>query len=86
MTLFNCDIKAQKRRAVAMIALYFLWFYLICSYYVAPGELFNAQAWERVCRLQLLLNKLCTTNHTLFVSTAGFASIGGTILEVKSAL
>ena len=52
-----------------MVVVYFLWFYFVCNYYVAPGENFKAKAWERVCRRQLLLDKLSTRIHKLFVFT-----------------
>ena len=32
---------------VAMVVVYFLWFYIVCIYYVAPGERFKTKAWKR---------------------------------------
>ena len=68
-------------QAVAMDVVFFLWFYFVCSYYVVPGENFEAKTWERTCRRQLLLGKLSTRFHKLFVSTPWIAPIGGTIFE-----
>ena len=32
---------------VEMVVVYFLWFYTVCIYYVAPGERFKTKAWKR---------------------------------------
>ena len=69
---------------VAMVVVYFLCFYSVCSHYVAPGENFKAKGSERICRRQLLRDKLST--RILFVSTPRIAPIGGMIIEVKSTL
>ena len=70
-----------------MVIVYFLWFNLVCSYYVAPGENVKAKAWkERICRRILLLDKLSTRIHILFVAIPRIAPIGGTIIEIKSTL
>ena len=50
-----------------------LWFYSVCSYYVARGENYKAKAWERICRRNSLLDKLSTRTHNLFVSTPRIA-------------
>ena len=70
-----------------MVIVYFLWFNLVCSCYVAPGENVKAKLWKgRICRRKLLLDKLATRIHILFVATPWIAPIGGTIFEVKSNL
>ena len=54
-----------------MIVVYFLWVYLVCTYYVALVGNFKAKAWEkRICRKQSLLDKISTRIHELFVSIA----------------
>ena len=70
-----------------MVIVYFLWFNLVRFYYVAPGENMKAKAWKgRICRRKLLLDKLSTRIHILFVTIPQIAPIGGTIIEVKSIL
>ena len=69
-----------------MVVVYFLWFYFICKCYVAPGENSKAKAWERVCKRQLLLDKLSTRIHKLFVLIPRIAPVGGMTMEVKSTL
>ena len=53
---------------------------------LALGENFKTKAWERICRRQLLLDKLSTRIHKSFLSTLRIAPIGRTIIEVKSTL
>lgn len=62
-----------------MVVVYLLW-YNFCSYYVAPGENFEVKAWERICRRQLLLDKIPTSIHYSFFFTPQFAPIRGTII------
>ena len=61
------------------VVVYSLWFYFVCGYYVALGENFEAKAWERICRRQLLLDNLWTRIHRLFFCTPRSAPI-----EVRS--
>ena len=68
-----------------MVVVYFLWFYFLCSYYVAPGENFKAKAWGRIWR-QSLLDELCTRDHILFGSTSQIAPVGGMVIEVNCTL
>lgn len=44
------------------------------------------KAWERICRRPLLLDKLFTRIHELFLFTPEFAPIVATIIEVKLTL
>jgi hypothetical protein len=57
-------------QAVAMVVVFFLWIYSVCSHYVVP-----AKTWEMTWRRQLLLDKLSTEFHKLFVSTPWIAPI-----------
>ena len=50
-----------------MLVVCFLWFCFVCSYYMAVGENFKAIAWGRICRRQLLLDKISTRNYNVFV-------------------
>ena len=68
-----------------MVVFYFLWFYFVYSFYVAFGVNFKCKAWVRFCERQLVIDKLFTRIHKLFVSTQ-IAPIGGTINEVKTTL
>ena len=84
LSLAQLWYKVQLGVVAVMVGVYFLWFYFVCSYYVAPGGNFKAKAWERICRRQwLLLDIISTRMHKLFVSTAWIAPIGGTIIQVK---
>lgn len=69
-----------------MVVVYFLQFYFVCSYCVAPGENFKAQAWDNICRRQSLLDKLSTGIHLMFVSSSWTGPIGRKIIKAKSAL
>jgi hypothetical protein len=69
-----------------MVAVYFLQFYFVCSHCVAPGENFKAQGWDNICRRQLLLDKLSTRIHLLFVSSKQTGPIGWKIIKDKSTL
>lgn len=57
-----------------------------CSYFVTLGENSKDKASERICRRQLLLDKLFTRIHTLFISSSQIKLIRGTAIEVKSTL
>ena len=67
-----------------MVVIYFLWFYFVCSSYVALGENFKAKAWETTVGGNHL-DKISTRQllHILFVSTPPNADM---VIEVKSTL
>ena len=69
-----------------MVVVYFLWFYFVCSFYVALRETFKAKAWERICRRQVFLDKISTRIHKLLLSSLQIAPVGGKIIEVNSTL
>ena len=67
-----------------MVVIYFLWFYFVCSSYVALGQNFRAKAWETVLGGNHLV-KVSTRQllHILFVFTP---PIGDMVIEVTSIL
>ena len=67
-----------------MVVFFFLWFYLVCSYYVAP-ERTSKPKHGGVGLLGVICSyKNSTRIYTLFVSTPQIARIGGMVIDVKS--
>jgi hypothetical protein len=67
---------------LAMVVVYLLWLYFVCSHYVRPEEISKGKASERICLRQFLLDNLSITFHILLISTPRIAPVGGTIIEV----
>lgn len=68
---------------VPTIAVYFLWFYFLHSYYVALGEKREGQNMGDHFQETITLQQ---TIHEFFVSTSRIAPIGGMIIELTSTL